>query len=111
MLQEQQQHLQAMLVLAQQSRQLRLAVGANAFTVNSSGTITATTGITTSGSYTQSGNGANTLTGTTAFNATGTAATFIGNVGIGTTTPAGGLAVMNGNVGIGTWVSGREIGC
>jgi len=27
-----------------------------------------------------------------------------GNVGIGTSTPLGGLAVMNGNVGIGTWV-------
>ena len=86
-----------------------LAVGANAFTVNSSGTITSTTGITTTGSYTQSGNGANTLTGTTAFNATGTGATFIGNVGIGTTTPAGGLAVMNGNVGIGTWVPGMKL--
>jgi hypothetical protein len=29
---------------------------------------------------------------------------FGGNVGIGTTTVTGGLAVMNGNVGIGTWV-------
>ena len=41
-----------------------LAVGANAFTVNSNGAIT------TSGAYTQSGSSANTLTGNTAFNAT-----------------------------------------
>ncbi len=27
-----------------------------------------------------------------------------GNVGIGTTTPVGGLIMMNGNVGIGTWI-------
>jgi hypothetical protein len=36
-------------------------------------------------------------------------ATTVGNVGIGTTTPAGGLAVMNGNVGIGTWVPGSAL--
>ena len=27
-----------------------------------------------------------------------------GNVGVGTTTPVGGMSIMNGNVGIGTWV-------
>lgn len=32
-----------------------------------------------------------------------------GSVGIGTTTPVGGLAVMNGNVGIGTWVPGSNL--
>ena len=40
-----------------------LAVGANAFTVNSAGAITATTGITTSGAYTQSGVGINAFSG------------------------------------------------
>ena len=34
---------------------------------------------------------------------------FAGNVGIGTTTPVGGLTVMNGNVGIGTWAPTSEI--
>src|ERR1019366_2988405 len=32
-----------------------------------------------------------------------------GNIGIGTSTPVGGLAVMNGNVGIGTWVPGGAL--
>ena len=32
-----------------------------------------------------------------------------GNVGIGTVTPVGGLAVMNGNVGVGTWVPGSAL--
>ena len=42
-----------------------------------------------------------TMTGSSA----GTAlAVMNGNVGIGTTTPQGGLVVTNGNVGIGTWV-------
>ena len=35
--------------------------------------------------------------------------TSIGNVGIGTTAPAGALTVMNGNVGIGTWVPGSAL--
>src|SRR5207248_1857679 len=64
-----------------------LAVGANAFTVNSIGAITATTGITSSGAYTQSGSDANTLSGTTTFSAAGTSASFTGNVGVGSTTP------------------------
>ena len=59
-----------------------LAVGANAFTVNSSGAITATTGITTSGAYTQSGIGIN---------------AFTGNVGIGSSAPGQPLDV-NGTV-------------
>ncbi len=32
-----------------------------------------------------------------------------GNIGIGTTTPLGGLTVMNGNVGIGTWVPASSL--
>ena len=59
-----------------------LAVGKNAFTVNSSGAITATTGITTSGAYTQSGIGIN---------------AFTGNVGIGSSAPGQPLDV-NGTV-------------
>ena len=67
-----------------------LAVGNNAFTVNSSGAITATSVITTIGGYTQSGNGIN---------------SFMGNVGFGTTTPQTAVAITNGNVGIGTWAA------
>lgn len=32
-----------------------------------------------------------------------------GNIGIGTTTPVGGTAIMNGNVGIGTWSSTQKL--
>ncbi|MBP6342353.1 MAG: hypothetical protein KA403_00290, partial [Candidatus Omnitrophica bacterium] len=80
-----------------------LSVGsASQFQVNVSGAVTATTGIASSGGYVQSGSTANTLTGTTTFSgATGIVAT--GNVGLGTTAPVAGLAVMNGNVGVGTW--------
>jgi hypothetical protein len=41
---------------------------------------------------------ANTISGNSTFQFTGT------NVGIGTTIPQGALAIMNGDVGIGTWV-------
>ncbi len=37
------------------------------------------------------------------------ASSFAGNVGIGTTTPQGGLVVTNGNVGIGTWAPGYAL--
>jgi filamentous hemagglutinin len=71
------------------SPQGALAVGtASAFQVNNAGAITALTGITTTGGYSQTGTGLNSLSG---------------NVGLGTTTPVGGLMVMNGPVGIGTW--------
>ena len=70
-----------------------LAVGANAFTVNSAGAITATTGITTSGAYTQSGIGIN---------------AFSGNVGVGTTHLRH-CSVVGGNVGIGTWTTANSL--
>jgi hypothetical protein len=73
------------------------AIGANAFTVNNAGAITAVTGIATSGAYTQSGNSANTLSGVTTFSATGTSASFVGNVGIGSTAPGQALDV-NGTI-------------
>ena len=69
-------------------------MGANAFTVNSAGAITATTGITTSGAYTQSGVGIN---------------AFTGNVGVGTTTPQTLFSVVGGNVGIGTSTSANSL--
>ena len=56
-----------------------LAVGANAFKVNTAGAITATTGITTSGPYTQSGSGIN---------------SFSGNVGINSSAPGHALDVQ-----------------
>ena len=66
-----------------------LAVGsASQFQVNTTGAITAVTGVTTTGGYVQTGTGVNVLSG---------------NVGLGTATPVGGLTVMTGNVGIGTW--------
>jgi hypothetical protein len=69
--------------------QQTFAVGSTSqFQVNAAGAIAATTGITTTGGYSQTGAGLNSLSG---------------NVGLGTTTPVGGLMVMNGPVGIGTW--------
>jgi hypothetical protein len=57
--------------------------------------ITAVTGISTSGAYTQTGAGANTLSGTTSFSALGTAATIVqGNVGIGSAAPGQKLDVQ-----------------
>ena len=82
-----------------------LSIGNNPFTVNTSGAITAATGITTSGGIAQTGPSPNTLSGPTAFNATGTSASFTNNVGIGTTTAQSSLVVTNGNVGIGTWTA------
>jgi len=84
-----------------------LAVGPGSpFQVNSNGAIT-TTGITTSGPYTQSNNGINSFTGNVGLGTpapTGRLEIEGGNVGIGTAfTTAAGMTVMNGNVGIGTW--------
>ena len=69
------------------------------FQVNSSGAIVASTGIITSGAYTQSGTSANTFTGTPTFsNATYSALFTGGNVGIGTTTPYATLSVAGNTV-------------
>jgi hypothetical protein len=84
------------------------AVGKNAFTVNTAGAITATTGISTSGAYTQTGAGANTLSGTTSFSALGTSATFVGNVGIGSTAPGQVLDVTGTVRTIGFTMSGQS---
>ncbi len=79
-----------------------LSVGSsNQFQINSSGAITAVTGITTTGSYTQSGSGTNTFTGTTNITGSTTANTFassgatitggsINGTPIGATTPSTG---------------------
>lgn len=65
-----------------------------------------TTNANLTGPITSSGNAtsiaAQTGTGTT-FVMQGGSPNFTGNVGIGTTTPGGGLVVMTSNVGIGTW--------
>lgn len=68
------------------------------------GITNATTAITNSAAYTQSGTSVNTITGQTNYTTAATNITTNGNVGIGTTTPQGaGLVVTSGNVGIGTW--------
>ena len=74
------------------------------FQVNSSGAIAALTGITTSGGYTQTGTTANTFTGTPTFsNATYSALFTGGNVGIGTSAPAGKLEVFTDSPTIGNF--------
>ena len=62
------------------------AVGNNAFTVNTAGAITAVTGISTSGAYTQTGNSVN---------------NFTGNVGIGSAAPGQALDVQGTMRGVG----------
>ncbi|MBF0504326.1 MAG: hypothetical protein HQL14_04400 [Candidatus Omnitrophica bacterium] len=80
-----------------------LAVGgASQFAVSPAGSIS------TSGSYTQSGTGANTLTGNTAFNASPISATFAGNVGINSVAP-GQMLDVNGTVRI-TGTSSLNLG-
>jgi len=109
-----------------------LTVGANAFTVNNAGTITAVTGITTSGGYTQSGNGINAFTGNVGvgiavpgqkLQVQGTIqalgeivlgnVAINGNVGIGTFNPFGGglivVPAVTGNVGIGSLAPGTAL--
>ena len=97
-------------------------IGNNAFTVNAAGMIAATSGITTSGGYTQSGTALNIFSGNVGINSAvpgavldvqGTTRILGGfNLGIGTSTPGQMLDVqgtirtlnelVNGNVGIGT---------
>ncbi len=77
-----------------------LSTAGGTFAVNGSGAITAVASITTTGGYTQSGASANTFSGLSSFNS---------NVGLGTDTPQGALAITNGNVGIGTWAPAQAL--
>ena len=64
--------------------------------VSTAGVLTGVSGIATSGSYTQTGTGANTFTGTSTFsNATYSALFTGGNVGIGDTTPDYALEILS----------------
>jgi hypothetical protein len=77
-------------------------ITATNFNVSNAGVISAITGISTSGGYTQTGTTANAFTGTSTFsNATYSALFTGGNVGIGTATPtANKLQIASGNVGV-----------
>lgn len=78
-----------------------LSVGPSSeFQVNSSGAIAAVTGITTSGGYTQTGTGANTLSGPTSLTASGTALSVTNNASIGGTLGVTGLITATGGINV-----------
>ncbi len=88
-----------------------LSINGGAFAVNSSGAITALTGIATTGGYIQSGATANTLTGATTFSAAGTALTVTNAASVGSLTVTTGGAAITGTTAINTsGTAGTSIG-